>query len=159
MPDGVRIRSARLEQRYNLPPIAAAYGKERRVPEAGVRYDAAMLIKHVMEHGGDRDELDAALCAAGYNIHWRTDGSDASITAPGGRRMRFTSLDRTFELNVKERIWGGIQYKTNNKEWGEDKIRRLREAITAAEKADDRDRLISNRSDRRRTRRANNMER
>lgn len=159
LPNGVRIRSARLEQRYNLPPIAAAYGKERRVPESGARYDAAMLIRQVMEQGGDRDELEAGLRAAGYTIVWRPDGSDASITAMGGQRMRLTSLDRTFGLKATERILNGIQHKADNREWGEDRIRRLREAITAAEKADDRDRLISNRSDRQRTRQAYDMER
>lgn len=136
LPTGVHIRAARLEQRYNLPSIAAAYGRERKVPTNGIRYETAMLIERTMAQGSSIDELNAALKAAGYSITWKADGSDASITAPDGRRMRLSGLDRTFNLkSVRERIFSGIQHKKDDGKHAGDGVGKLREALTTADES------------------------
>lgn len=108
---GQHIRASRLEKRFKLPSIAAAYGQDRRVPVQGARYDAAQIIRHAMAESDNRQEFDSILISAGYAIEWKADESDATITVPGGQRMRLSSLDRTFGLSesIREEEINGVQ--------------------------------------------------
>lgn len=96
LPDGERVRSRRLEEKYGLPSIAAAYGQVY-VPQKGPRPLAARAILRALE-APDLSEFNAAMEDFGYTVDWQPELSDAVITAPTGERMRLRSLERTFEL-------------------------------------------------------------
>lgn len=114
-PEGEHVRATRLEKRFHLPSIAAAYGQELHVPQKGPRPAAAALLQSTMERASTLDEFNTALRSSGYRIEWQTDWSDATITAPTGERMRLSSLERTFSLPSVKEIYG-IQQERYEKE-------------------------------------------
>lgn len=136
LPDGQKIRSSKLEKTYHLPSISAAYGKERTPPKSGPRVEAARLIDTTASTANSRESFDAMLTDAGYQIEWKSDGSDATIVHPNGQHMRLSSLITTFKIQPME-VLSGVQTSTipeSGTETG-DEIDRLRDAIAAADRS------------------------
>lgn len=102
-PDGEHIRAWRLEKRFGLAPIAAAYGYDREPPARGTRFEAAEAVRKAAASADNREAFDLAMQEQGYAVRWKADQSDATITAPGGQRMRLSSLDRTFDVFGSDR--------------------------------------------------------
>lgn len=133
-PEGTHVRASRLEKLYHLPSIAAAY-EEQHVPQKGLRPAAAEMVRTAAEQAADLAEFNWFVQQQGYEIEWKSDRSDAVITAPTSQRMRLSSLEKTFSLPpVKEKFIDGIQYREreSGSEIGEGDLERLRAALDAA---------------------------
>lgn len=125
LPDGTHIRSSRFEKRFRLSSIVQAYGQERRIPQNGVRYDAAQAVEQAARSGYSRQAFEKRLIEAGYRIDWRNGGADATITEPGGQRMRLSSLIRTFHLDTAGEILEDNKRSTSWEQSGSNYSRRM----------------------------------
>lgn len=143
-PNGERIRASRLEKKYHLPPITAAYGQQKPMPAKGERPQVAEAVRSAAQCSTTRQEFARVMAEKGYAVQWNSSKTDAVITTEGGQHIRLSTLTRQFDLPT-----GGIDGIQHEESTGGEagRLDQLREA--AARAADSLQRGRAGLSDRR----------